>query len=29
MTAKDFGHADILDYKWGEFMHNGCKGLRR
>ena len=28
MTAKDFGHADILDYKWGEFMHNSfAKGL--
>jgi hypothetical protein len=28
MTAKDFGHADILDYKWGEIMHNSfAKGL--
>ena len=28
ITAKDFGHADILDYKWGEFMHNSfAKGL--
>lgn len=28
ITAKDFGHADILDYKWGEFMHNTfAKGL--
>ena len=28
ITAKEFGHADILDYKWGEFMHNSfAKGI--